>query len=337
MINVAINGFGRVERMVLRAGWNDKKINFVAINDLTDTETLAYLLKYDSAQGKFNQKIGFTKNSITIGNKNIPVTAEKEPNKLPWKKQKIDVVVESTGRFVDPVKAALHLQAGAKKVLLSAPCKCEDNVCPTNTETIVMGVNEKDYNKNKHHIISNASCTTNCVAPLLKVINDNYGIKNCFFSTIHAYTSSMHLVDAPAKKLRRTRAAAVNIIPTNTGADVATVEAIPELKGKIKGMAFRVPILDGSITDFSIETKKPVTKETVNLLLKKSAKTKLKGIMEYSEEELVSVDIIGNSHSTIVDSDLTKVIGKNNLKLLSWYDNEWGYSCRMIDMVKYIS
>ncbi|MBU1623326.1 MAG: type I glyceraldehyde-3-phosphate dehydrogenase [Nanoarchaeota archaeon] len=337
MINVAINGFGRIGKMVLRAGWNDKKINFIAINDLTDTKTLAYLLQNDSAQGKFAEKVTFTKDSLTIGKKKIPVFTEKDPSKLPWKKLKVDVVVESTGFFTKPEGAALHLKAGAKKVLLSAPCKCEQKVCPTNVKTLVMGVNNGEYKKNKHHIISNASCTTNCVAPLLKIIQNNFGIKNCFFSTIHAYTSTQRLVDGPNKKLRRCRAAAVNIIPSTTGADVATAKVIPKLVGKIKGIAFRVPIVDGSVTDFSIETVKSVTAEKVNQLIKKMAQTKFKNIVEYSEKELVSDDIIHNPHSSIFDSKLTHVQGKNHLKLVSWYDNEWGYSSRMVDMIKFIS
>jgi len=335
MINVAINGFGRIGRMVLRAGY--KKVNFVAINDLTDAETLAYLLQHDSAQGKFTEKVSHNNKSLTIGKKKIPLFAEKDPSKLPWKKLKIDVVVESTGRFTKPKDAALHLKAGAKKVLISAPCKCENNVCPTDTAMFVIGVNEKNYNKKKHKIISNASCTTNCVAPVLKIINDNYGINNCFFSTIHAYTSTQKLVDGPDKKLRRCRAAAINIIPSTTGADIATTKVIPELKNKIKGIAFRVPVVDGSVTDFNIVTKKPVTIEKVNNLFKKMAKTKYKRILEYSEDELVSTDIIHNPHSSIIDSKLTRVLGKNNLKLVSWYDNEWGYSSRLVDMIKLIS
>ncbi len=337
MVNVAINGFGRIGRMVLRAGWDDKKINFVAINDLTDNKTLAYLLKYDSAQGKFNQEVSHSDNFIAVGNIKIPVLAEKDPAQLPWKKLKVDVVVEATGRFTNPKDAAAHLQAGAKKVLISAPCKCEGNTCPVNTKTLVMGVNQNEYNKNKHHIISNASCTTNCVAPILKIINDHFGVKQCFFSTIHAYTSTQSIVDGPNKKLRRGRAAAINIVPSSTGADVATTKTIPDLLGKIKGVAYRVPIVDGSITDFSITTEREMTAEKVNSLLKGMAQRKYKGIIEYSEEELVSNDIIHNPHSSIVDGQLTFVNGRKYLKLVSWYDNEWGYSNRMVDMIKFIS
>ena len=259
-INVAINGFGRIGRMVFRAAWEDKSINIVAVNDLTDNKTLAHLLKYDSVHGLFSENVIASNGYLTVGKKKIKVLAEPDPSKLPWKKLNIDVVVESTGRFTDPYKAVVHLKAGAKRVLISAPCKCEaEKVCPTNTATIVLGVNEQRYNKNIHKIISNASCTTNCVAPILKVVEDNIGIKRCFFTTIHAYTSSQKLVDGPHKDLRRSRAAAINIIPASTGADVAAVEAIPELRGKVRGLAFRVPVTDGSVTDFTIETQREVT------------------------------------------------------------------------------
>ncbi len=336
-INVAINGFGRIGRMVLRAAWPDKKINIVAINDLTDNKTLAHLLKYDSVHGVFAEEVGFSDSLLVIGKKKVKVLAEKEPAKLPWKELKVDVVVESTGRFTRPADAAQHLTAGARKVLVSAPCKCEENICPTDTVTLVMGVNEKTYNRKKHDIISNASCTTNNVAPVLKVIQDAIGIKRCFFSTIHAYTADQHLVDGPHKDLRRARAAAMNIVPTSSGADIATVEAIPELRGKIRGFAFRVPVADGSVTDFTIETEKPVTEEEVNELFKKAAQGKYKGIIQYSEGELVSSDIIDNPHSAIVDSKLTKVVDRKILKVVAWYDNEWGYSSGMVEMIKWIA
>jgi glyceraldehyde 3-phosphate dehydrogenase len=336
MINVAINGFGRIGRMVFRAGFKDKNINFVAINDLTETKTLAYLLQHDSVHGRFSEEVGSSDGSISVGKKKIPVFAEKDPALLPWKKLKIDVVVESTGFFTDPKKAKAHLNAGAKKVLISAPCKCEQNVCPTDTTTLVLGVNEKSYNKKKHHIISNASCTTNCVAPLLKIIHDNFKIKQCFFSTIHAYTSTQRIVDGPHKKIRRGRSAAINIVPTSTGADIATAKVIPDLTGKLKGIAYRVPVVNGSVTDFNIETEKTVTIEKVNKLLEKMSKGKFKGILQYSDEELVSMDIMSNPHSTIVDSKMTYVVGKHHLKLVSWYDNEWGYSSRIVDVIKII-
>ncbi|MEK6863644.1 MAG: type I glyceraldehyde-3-phosphate dehydrogenase [Nanoarchaeota archaeon] len=335
MINVAINGFGRIGRTVFRAAWEDKSINIVAVNDLTDNKTLAHLLKYDSVHGLFSENVTASDGYLTVGKKKIKVMAEQDPSKLPWKKLGIDVVVESTGRFTDPYKAAAHLKAGAKRVLISAPCKCEaDKVCPANTVTLVSGVNEHAYNKNKHKIISNASCTTNCVAPILKVVEDHIGIKRCFFTTIHAYTSSQKLVDGPHKDLRRSRAAAINIIPASTGADVAAVEAIPELRGKVRGLAFRVPVADGSVTDFTIETQREVTPKEVNEIFKKAAGGKLKGIIQYSEDELVSTDIIHNPHSAIYDAKLTSVVDKKFLKIVAWYDNEWGYSCRVVDMIK---
>ena len=263
MVKVAINGFGRIGRMFLRASSQNSKIKVVAINDLTNTKVLSHLLKHDSVHGIF-EKVTANSNSITVNKKSIPVFAEKDPAELPWKKLKVDVVVESTGHFVDPYKAAVHLRAGAKKVVISAPCKCEgDKTCPINTTTLVLGVNHNLYDKKKHHIISNASCTTNCVAPILKVVQDHIGVKRCFFTTIHAYTSTQKMVDGPAKDLRRARAAAINIIPTSTGADVAAVEAIPELRGKVRGLAFRVPVPNGSVTDFTIETNKEVTVEEV--------------------------------------------------------------------------
>ena len=337
MINVAINGFGRIGRMVFRSAYQDKKINIVAINDLTDTKTLAHLLKYDSVHGTLSEKVGFSDKMLIVGKKKIPIYSEKDPAKLPWKKLKIQAVIEATGFFTDPVKAAAHLKAGAKKVIISAPCKCEANaVCPTNTETLILGVNHKQYKKEQHHIISNASCTTNCVAPILKVVQDHIGVKRCFFTTIHAYTSTQKLVDSPKSDLRRARAAGVNIIPTSTGADEAAVQAIPELKGKVRGLAFRIPIPDGSVTDFTIETERDVTAEEVNEIFKRHAKTNMKGIIEYSEAELVSSDIITNPHSAIFDSKLTNVVDGRILKLVAWYDNEWGYSNRMVDMIKYI-
>ncbi len=336
MINVAINGFGRIGRMVLRAGWG-KNINFGAINDLTDAKTLAHLLKYDSIQGMFPGEVGYTEKAIVINGKKIPVFAEKDPARLPLRKMNIDIVVESTGKFRKPEELAAHFSAGAKKVLLSAPYKCE-SICPSNTITLVMGVNENSYNRKKHKIISNASCTTNCVAPLLKLIQENIGIKHCFFTTIHAYTADQLLVDGPHKDLRRGRAAALNIVPTSTGADISTAEVIPKLQGKVKGFAFRVPVANGSITDFSIQTERDITAEEANRIVKKAAEGKMKGIIEYSEQELVSSDIIGNPNSCIFDSKLTEVAnGKGrNLKLVAWYDNEWGYSCRMIDLIKII-
>ncbi|MEK6901347.1 MAG: type I glyceraldehyde-3-phosphate dehydrogenase [Nanoarchaeota archaeon] len=337
VINVAINGFGRIGRMFYRAAYKDPKINIVAVNDLTDTKTLAHLLQYDSVHGPFPEKVTFDQSSIIIGKKKIKVIAKKDPTQLPWKQLKVDVVVESTGKFTKPQDAAIHLTAGARKVVISAPCKCEKNVCPLNTTTLVYGVNHQTYNKKKHHIISNASCTTNCVAPVLKVIQDAIGIKRCFFTTVHAYTADQNIVDGPHKDLRRARAAGLNIVPTSSGADVATIEAIPALKGRIRGFALRVPVADGSITDFTIETEKNVTAEEVNKLLQKEANGKFKKIIQYSEDELVSSDIIHNPHSAIIDSKLTNVVDRRVLKVVAWYDNEWGYSNRLVDMVKWIA
>ena len=330
MINVAINGFGRIGRMVLRAGWNDKKINFIALNDLTSTENLAYLLKYDSVHGKLNDKISFTKDALIVNGKKIPVFAKKDPENLPWKKLKIDVVIESTGFFLTKELAGKHLKAGAKKVLLSAVGK-EDGI-----KTIVYGVNHHTCKKNDK-IVSNASCTTNCLAPVAKVLDEKFGIVSGLITTIHAYTSSQKMVDGPSKKFRRGRAAGVNLVPTTTGSAIATSIVLPRLKGKIDGMAIRVPLVDGSITDFTCTLKKKVTEEEINKAMKVAAQKELKNILEYSEEELVSTDILTNPHSAIFDSKLTQVVNGNMVKVFVWYDNEWGYSNRMIDMVKFIS
>jgi len=331
MINVAINGFGRIGRMVLRAGWKDKKINFVAINDLTDTKNLAYLLQYDSVHGVFEEKVSYTKDSLIIGKKKIKIYAEKEPGKLPWKKHKVNVVVESTGRFRTKELCQLHLKAGAKKVLLSAPCKGND------IPMYVYGVNHKKY-KQSEKIVSNASCTTNGLAPLVKVINDKFGIKRGLMTTVHAYTNGQKLLDLPHPDLRRGRAAALNIIPTSTGAAKAIGEILPELKGKLNGMAIRVPVADGSLIDLTLELKKKVKGcGIVNDALIKASKKEMKGIVEHSEFPLVSSDIIGNSHSCVFESDCTLEMEGNMVKIIAWYDNEWGYSSRMIDMVKYIS
>jgi glyceraldehyde 3-phosphate dehydrogenase len=335
MINVAINGFGRIGRMVFRAAQSHKKINIIAINDLTDTHTLAYLLKYDSVQGEFPKKVAAINKHIMVGNKRLQVFAEKDPSNLPWKKLKIDVVVESTGFFRRPEDAARHLKAGAKKVLLSAAPKCEHK-CPPNVAILVLGVNNQVLKK-RHTIVSNASCTTNCVAPILKVLNDHVGVKRCYFTTIHSYTSSQKLQDGPHKNLRRSRAAAVNVIPTSTNADKATIEAIPALKEKVRGLAFRVPTVNGSVTDFTIETEKPVNAEDINKLFKKQANGTMKGIIQYMEDEVVSSDIVGNPHSSILDASLTQVVDRKILKIVSWYDNEWGYSNRMVDLIKLIS
>ena len=328
MINVAINGFGRIGRLVLRAGIKDKSINWVAVNDVTDAKTLAHLFKYDSVHGRYEGSVENTEDSIIIDGKKIKVLSILDAAKYPWKELSIDVVVESTGRFTDRAGTEQHLKAGAKKVLLSAPGKGMDI-------TIVMGVNDKMYDKNKHHIVSNASCTTNCLAPIVKVLHDNFRVKKGFMTTVHAYTADQKLVDAPHKDLRRARHAALSIIPTTTGAAKTVAEVIPELKGKLDGLSLRVPVPTGSVTDFVCELGKNVTKEEVNKVFKEAAK-KLKGILEYSTEPLVSADIVHDSHSSIFDSDLTYVMEGNFVKVIAWYDNEWGFSERMIDVIKLI-
>ncbi len=332
MINVAINGFGRIGRLAFQAGFKDKNINFVAINDLTDTKTLSHLLKYDSVHGIKDYNIKHNDHSISVNNNKILVFSEKDPENLPWKKLKIDIVIEATGFFVNPDLANKHCLAGAKKVIISAPCKSKN--CTTPHITLVKGVNEKTYKKEK--IISNASCTTNCLAPIVKVIHDKFKIKKGFMTTVHAYTADQRLVDGPHKDLRRARAAAVNIVPTTTGAAIAVTKVIPELKGKLDGMAIRVPVSNGSLTDFVFEVNKKVTVDQINKELKKASKGVMKGIIEYSELPLVSTDIIGNKHSAILDSLSTKVINNKLVKVLAWYDNEWGYSNRIIDLIKII-
>jgi glyceraldehyde-3-phosphate dehydrogenase type I len=328
MVRVAINGFGRIGRMVFRAGYKDKDIDFVAFNDLTDTKTLAYLLKYDTSYGRFPDTVESKQDSLVINGKEIKVYAEKDPEKLPWKNLKIDVVVESTGFFTTKELASKHLKAGARKVILSAPAKGNDLV-----KTIVKGVNENTIDKTKDFIISNASCTTNCLAPMVKVLNDNFGIETGYMTTIHAMTNDQGLVDGPHKDLRRGRAAAHNMVITTTGAATAVAETIPELKGKLDGISIRVPIIVGSVTDFVALLKKPATKEKINWLFHEVSQYHLKGILEYTEDPIVSSDIIGNDHSCIFDAQSTMVNG-NLVKIIGWYDNEWGYSNRMIDMIK---
>ncbi len=330
MINLAINGFGRIGRLVLRAALNDRKINVVGINDLTEPSTLAHLLRYDSVHGPFNGKIIAKKDAILINNKKIPIFSEKDPSKLPWKKLKVDVASECTGFFRTCPQMKLHLDSGAKKVVLSAPCKGDGDV-----KTLVLGVNEKEYNN--ENLISNASCTTNCFAPMAKIINDNYGIKGGVMTTVHAYTGDQRIHDAPHSDLRRAKAAALNIVPTTTGAAKAVMKVIPSLKGRLVASSIRVPVADGSLVNFVAETeKKKIDPTDVNKLFKKISNTKMKGILQYSDEALVSSDIVGNPHSCIFDSQLTNVIDKNMLVVTGWYDNEWGYSNRMIDLIKYV-
>ncbi|MBW2980942.1 type I glyceraldehyde-3-phosphate dehydrogenase [Candidatus Woesearchaeota archaeon] len=327
MVKVAINGFGRIGRMVLKAGIKDKKIDFVAINDLTPTSTMAHLLRYDSVHGPFPGTIEAKDNSMVVNGSKIKVVSEKDPTKLPWKKLGVDIVVESTGIFRTKELASLHLKAGAKKVLLSAPPKGEG------IKQIVKGINEHTIEKDDK-IISNASCTTNCFAPMAKVINDNFGIEGGVMNTIHAYTSDQRHIDGPHKDLRRARAAAVNIVPTSTGAAKAVQKVIPQLKGRLYAASIRVPVPDGSMVIFVAEINKSPTVEEVNALFKNVSKSHLKGVLEYSEEALVSTDILGNPHSCIFDSQLTRRVDDNILHVLGWYDNEWGYSCRMIDIAK---
>ena len=324
MIKVAINGFGRIGRMVFRAGQN-KDIEFVAVNDLTDTKTLAHLLKYDSTHGKFPAQINYDEENLFVDGKKLRVYKEKDPQNLPWKELGVDVVIESTGFFLTKEKANLHIKAGAKKVILSAPAKDADII------TIVKGVNEHEYNGQE--IVSNASCTTNCLAPLVKVLDDNYGIEQGLMTTVHAYTADQRIVDGPHSDLRRARAAAQNIVPTTTGAAKAVTKVIPHLKGKLDGMAIRVPVIDGSLTDFTCSLKKHVTKEQINDLFKNVAQHHLKHVIEYTEDEIVSSDIIGNTNSSIFDAKSTMVIDGKLVKVVSWYDNETGYSNRLIDLV----
>ena len=323
-MNIAINGFGRIGRAVFKIALQNK-INVVAINDLMGVENIAYLLKYDSVYGRYEGKIKTKKNSIIVNNKKIKILNEKDPSNLPWDKLKVDIVVESTGFFTDREGASKHLQAGAKKVIITAPAEEPDI-------TIVPGVNHKKLKKN-HKIISVASCTTNCLVPVVKVLNDKFGIKRALMTTVHAYTNDQVIQDSPHKKIRRGRAAAINMIPTTTGAAKSVIEILPELLGKINGLAIRVPIACGSLVDLVVELKKKFTVNKINNTFKKAAKNELKGILEYSECNLVSSDIIGNPNSAVIDGLSTQVSG-NLVKVLAWYDNEYGYSCRVIDVIK---
>ncbi|VEI12405.1 type I glyceraldehyde-3-phosphate dehydrogenase [Trueperella bialowiezensis] len=328
-IKVGINGFGRIGRNFARAVLaQGADIDIVAVNDLTDNKTLAHLLKYDSILGTLSEEVSYTDDSIKVGDKTLKAFEERDPANIPWGELGVDIVIESTGRFTDAEKARAHIEAGAKKVLISAPGKNEDF-------TVVMGVNDKDYDPAKHHIISNASCTTNCLAPLAKVLNDEFGIVKGLMTTVHAYTADQNLMDGPHKDLRRARAAALSIIPTNTGAAKAVALVLPELKGKFDGYALRVPVPTGSATDLTFEAEREVTVEEVNAAVKKAAEGPLKGILEYTEDPIVSKDIEGHPASSIFDSGLTKVIG-NQVKVVSWYDNEWGYSNRMVDLTKLV-
>ena len=324
-IKVAINGFGRIGRLVFRRGLEVGGIEFVQINDLTDAKTLAHLLKYDSVHGRFNGEVGVDGDDLVVNGKKYKVSAEKDPAKLPWKDLGVDVVVEGTGVFTKAEQMQKHLDAGAKKVLLTAPAKGDID------STIVLGVND-DMLKPEHKLVSNASCTTNCLAPMVKVLNDNFGVKKGFMTTIHAYTNDQQLLDLPHKDLRRARAAALSIIPTTTGAARTVTLALPELKGRLDGFAVRVPTADGSLTDFVCELDKNVTVEEVNEAMKKAAEGPMKGILAYETDPIVSIDIVGDPHSCIFDSQST--MAKDNLvKVVGWYDNEWGYSSRTVDLL----
>lgn len=329
-IKVGINGFGRIGRNVYRVIAKRKNIDVLAINDLTDAKTLAYLLKYDSVHGKFEGNIETKDNSIVVKGKEIKLVKEKDPAKLPWKDLGVEVVIESTGIFTKRSDCEKHLEAGARKVILSAPSKDKLDA------TIVIGVNTNDL-KSEHKIVSNASCTTNCLAPLAKTINDNFGIEKGLMTTIHAYTNDQRVTDLMHSDLRRARAAAINIIPTTTGAAKAIGEVIPKLKGKLDGMSMRVPVANGSVTDLVALVKKRVSIEDINNVMKAAANNELKGILEYCEDPIVSSDIIDNEHSCIFDARSTYVVDGNLIKVIGWYDNEWGYSNRMVDLIELIA
>ncbi len=330
-MRVGINGFGRIGRNVLRAATMAKEtsLEFVAVNDITDTKTLAHLLKYDSVHGRFPGSVEAKGDALVVNGREIKVSAIKEPEKLPWKDLGVELVLESTGRFTDRDAAAKHLTAGAKKVVISAPAKGEDI-------TIVMGVNHTKYDPAKHHVLSNASCTTNCLVPVVKVVMDNWGFKHAFMTTVHSYTNDQQILDLPHKDLRRARAAALSIIPTTTGAAKATGLVLPEVKGKIDGVSLRVPTPDVSLVDLTAEVEKRTTIEEVNAAFKKAAQGALKGILDVSDEPLVSVDYIGSLYSSVVDAMSTNVVDGTLVHVSSWYDNEMGYSARCVDLLAYI-
>ncbi|MBP1655922.1 MAG: glyceraldehyde-3-phosphate dehydrogenase, type [Bacteroidetes bacterium] len=328
-INIGINGFGRIGRLVFRRMMQTGGFNIVGINDITDAKTLAYLLKYDSVHGIYPGTVTSDADGIVVDGKKYKVMAEKDPTKLPWKTLGADIVIEGTGVFTSREKLQMHITAGAKKVLLTAPAKDEIDA------TIVVGVNDKNLT-GKEVLLSNASCTTNCLAPMVKVLHDSFGLDHGFMTTIHSYTNDQRVLDLPHKDLRRARAAALSIIPTTTGAARTVGKVIPELKGKLDGFSLRVPTPDASITDLVAVMKRPVTKEEINAAMKQAAETTMKGILQYTEDEIVSVDIIGNEHSCIFDSKLTMAQG-STIKVFGWYDNEWGFSCRVIDLLKKIA
>ncbi|MHB8509028.1 MAG: type I glyceraldehyde-3-phosphate dehydrogenase [Candidatus Dormibacteria bacterium] len=330
-IKVGINGFGRIGRNVFRAAQRFDDVEVVAVNDITSPATLAHLLKYDSVLGNFAGEVSADGDHLVVDGKRIKVLAERDPANLPWKDLGVELVVESTGFFTDGDKARVHVdKGGARRVIISAPAKNEDI-------TVVMGVNEKAYDPARHHVVSNASCTTNCLAPVAKVLHESFGIKSALMTTVHSYTNDQKILDAPHEDLRRARAAAINIIPTTTGAAKAVSLVIPELKGKFHGMALRVPTPDVSLVDLTVELEKEATADEINAAMKAASEDDLKGILGYTEMELVSSDFEGDSHSSIVDAKSTMVIDGKHCKVLSWYDNEWGYSCRVVDLVRYMA
>jgi glyceraldehyde 3-phosphate dehydrogenase len=329
-LKVSINGFGRIGRLLYRAALEQKaNIDFVAVNDITDAKTLAHLLKYDSVHGRFKGQVEVKGNDLLVNNKELKVLTQRDPAQLPWKDMGVFLAVESTGLFTDREGASKHLTAGAKKVLISAPAKNPD-------ATIVLGVNQQMYDHKKHNLISNASCTTNCVAPVTKVLHDNFGVERAFMLTAHSYTNDQRITDLVHKDLRRARAAAINMIPTTTGAAYAVGLVMPELSGKIDGIALRVPTPDVSIVDLTAVLKKSATKEEINAAFKKAADGPLKSILEYTEDPIVSTDVLHSTYSAVFDAQSTMVIDKNFVKVLAWYDNEWGFSCRMVEQIEMI-
>lgn len=329
-IRIGINGFGRIGRNVFRAAWNNDEVEVVAVNDLTDANMLAHLLQYDTVHGKFEEEVTVNGDNLVIGGKELKVLSERDPANLGWGDLGVDIVIESTGRFTQRDDAKKHIDAGAKKVIISAPAKGEDL-------TVVMGVNEDNYDPESHHVISNASCTTNCLAPYAKVLNDKFGLKRGMMTTVHAYTNDQQILDLPHKDYRRARAAAENIIPTTTGAAQAVAKVLPELEGKLSGMAMRVPTKNVSLVDFVAELDANVSAEDVNAALKEAAEGDLQGILGYSEEELVSSDYNGNTASSTIDAASTLVMEDNMVKVVSWYDNETGYSSRCVDLAVYLN
>ena len=328
-IKVGINGFGRIGRNLFRASMGDKAIEIVAVNDITDPKTLAHLLKYDSVLGNLKSDVTHGEDNIKSDGQSIKVFKERDPGKIDWPSLGVQVVVESTGLFTNADDARKHLRGPVKKVIISAPAKGEDI-------TICLGVNDKSYDPSKHHVLSNASCTTNCLAPIAKVVNDSFGIESGLMTTIHSYTNDQKLLDLPHSDLRRARAAALSMIPTSTGAAKAIGLVLPELKGKLDGIAIRVPTPDVSLVDLTVRTSKPVTVESVNAALKAAANGPMNGILQYSDQELVSADFLHNPHSSIADAPLTKILGDRMVKVFSWYDNEWGFSCRLRDLIQMI-